>query len=603
MKKKLLFSVVLAYTALSQAQQLPNRYLEEISSTVQVTQNVVFSNNIPTIKTTNLFGNRIANEETFGDVTTTLKMDIYRTNNDTLSKKPVIIFAFGGGFVNGSRTEKSMIQLCQAFAKRGFVTATIDYRLGMNISNKELSKRAVYRAVQDGRAAVRFFRKNAALYGVDENQIYISGHSAGAFLAYQNVYLDKDSERPASTRNYLGRKDLGGLDDIGDNKTDAIGNKISGKANGTMGFAGALGDLTYIESVSDVPGVYFHSSNDNTVPYNSGEPFSIISFLPGFNLPTVFGGNQMDMRATKVSASHVFYSYPSRGHNVHYNGRNIYTDISPRGSEFFYEKLLKPSTLNISGNTNVCANCDPQSYTATNSAYYYDWQVTGGTFTNRNPLKNTVSVKWNPNAPLHTLTVTPYSRQLARGNAVTLQVTINKAPTLTKTLDEITDINAINLNDYFSDPEGKQLTYKVRSLSENVSVINEENSVSNNVLRIERKTNETASFIIEANDSDTCSTIVSIKLKAINETQKPLEVIVKPNPFTENATITLDGGYNGILNIVFYDGIGNVLSEKKLIKGKDVLIENIGSEFKNQGINYIKVISDKNEIVKKIIKE
>jgi acetyl esterase/lipase len=120
-----------------------NRYLTELFPNVTTTSGVNFSTNIPTVKTTNLFGYRIANEESYGEATTTLKMDIYQPTGDTNTNRPVIIFAFGGGFVNGSRTENSMVKLCQAFAKRGFVTASIDYRLGMNISDEELSKRAV----------------------------------------------------------------------------------------------------------------------------------------------------------------------------------------------------------------------------------------------------------------------------------------------------------------------------------------------------------------------------------------------------------------------------------------------------------------------------
>ena len=423
--KKIIFSIFglffIVFSAL--AQQLPNRYLQDVSSSFQVTKDVVFSTNIPTVKSFNLFGNKLANEDSYGQVKTTLKMNIYRPTNDTLSKRPVIIFAFGGGFVNGSRTEKSMTKLCEAFAKRGFVTATIDYRLGMNISDKELSKRAVYRALQDGRAAVRFFRKNASNYGVDPNQVYISGHSAGAFLAYQSVYLDRDSERPTSTRSYFGRADLGGLDAIGDNKTYSNRSLVSGKADGVMGFAGALGDLSYIENSSEVPGVYFHSSNDNTVPYNSGEPFSIISWLPGFNLPTVYGSNQMNNRANIVNAEHNFYSYTNRGHNVHFDGSNLYSDITPYGSQYFYDKLLKPNQITLNGTINPCQNCPAQNYTASGTAFYYDWQVTGGTITNRNPYSNAVTVSWNSTATTRSLSVTPYSRQLARGTTANLQGT------------------------------------------------------------------------------------------------------------------------------------------------------------------------------------
>lgn len=447
MKLKLFISIILLYTVAFHAQQLPNRYVDEITTKLNVDTNITFSNNIPTVKTTNLFGNHFANENTYGERKITLKMDIYRPSNDALNKRPVIIFAFGGGFVNGERTEKSMIQLCESFARRGFVTATIDYRKGMHVGDAELAKRAVYRALQDGRSAVRFFRKNARAYGVDPNQIYISGHSAGALLAYHVAYLDKDSERPTSTRNFFGRADLGGLDAIGDNKTYSNGAPVSGKANGAMGFAGAVGDLSYIESSNEVPGVYFHSSDDNTVPYNSDEPFSNLNWIPGINLPIVYGSNLMNKKANSTNALHKFYSYNNRGHNVHSNGSNIYQDVIANGAKYFYENLLKPSLTTISGEANICTTCKSQTYTATNNAHYYDWKITGGNFVSKDPHSNTVTVKWNINASQRNLTVTPYSEQLARGKSDNLYPNLNDCDWKITT-GEATDIGSGKQNTF-----------------------------------------------------------------------------------------------------------------------------------------------------------
>ena len=496
------------------AQPLPNRYQQDIFSSFQVTKDVVFSTNIPTVKSFNLFGNRLANEETYGDVKTTLRMNIYRPSNDTLTKRPVIIFAFGGGFVNGSRTEASMVKLCESFAKRGYVTATIDYRLGMNIGDRELSKRAVYRALQDGRSAVRFFRKNAAAYGVDPNQIYISGHSAGAFLAYQAVYLDKDSERPASTRSYFGRADLGGLDAIGDNKTYANGALVSGKANGVMGFAGALGELSYIENSSDVPGVYFHSSNDSTVPYNSGEPFSYISWLPGFNLPTVYGSNQMNNRANTVNANHAFYSYTNRGHNVHYNGSNLYSDIVTNGSQYFYHTFLKPNGITLDGYSSICSTCLTQNYTAVGNAFYYDWQVTGGTINYSNPLDNRITVTWDRSATNKSITLTPYSRALARGTTINLEVSINS-----RRMDS----------------------------------------------------NELKTAMVSSN------------------------ILVAPNPFKDNLTVTITNDFQGEIEIVIYDVTGRIIKQKKILKNEPTLIDNLGDVFQNSGLYFMQISNNKDE--------
>ena len=599
MKKNFLSGLLFMCALATFGQQLPNRYLEETTPNVQVTKDVTFSTNIPTVKSFDLFGNKLANEETFGQVTTTLKMDIYQPANDNLNKRPVIIFAFGGGFVNGSRTEASMIQLCQTFAKRGFVTATIDYRLGMNIGNEELSKRAVYRALQDGRSAVRFFRKNAATYGVDADQIFISGHSAGAFLALQSVYLDKDSERPASTRNYLGRADLGGLEAIGDNKNYTNGSLVSGKANGVMSFAGALGDVNYIEGSADVVGVYFHSSDDNTVPYNSGEPFSTLSWLPGFNLPTVYGSNQLNIRANNVGASHSFYPYTNRGHGVHYNGSTLYSDVTPRGAQFFYDNRLKPSAIAISGSSSVCATCPSQIYTATNNAYYYDWQIVGGTFINRNPLSNTVTVQWNASSIVRKLTVTPYSRQLARGNATSFDINVNRPPVAKNNLNTISDFTNVDLNDYFTDPEGQALSYKISSSSDSFAKINQSNS---SFLTVDRLANGNAEITIEVTDGSSCSLIQTVKLLP-TAIKNDVSASIFPNPLVDNnVNVTLEGKYQGTITLQVFTGEGQLLLEKRINKLETQETTQLVIENQKQGIYFVKIISQNGEVIKKIIK-
>ncbi|WP_075341036.1 tectonin domain-containing protein [Tenacibaculum agarivorans] len=423
MKTKLVYKILFLLSISVYSQELPNRYIDEITNDITITKNITFSTNIPTIRTINLFGNQLANENTYGEVRTNLKMDIYSPNKDYLDKRPVIIFAFGGGFVNGSRTERSMVQLCEAFARRGFVTASIDYRLGLHIGDSELAKRAVYRALQDGRSAVRFFRKNASTYKIDPNHIYLSGHSAGAVLSYHVAYLDKESERPASTRNFMGRRDLGKLDDIGDNKRYSNGTLISGKANGVMGFAGAIGELDYIENSSEIPGVYFHSSDDGTVLYNTGEPFSNLSWIPGINLPEIHGSNVMNNRGRNVGAERKFYPFTNRGHGVHTNGRNIYPDIIANGAKYFHDVLLKPSNTKLEGDTNICVSCSSQTYSLTSDdSYYYDWKIEGGTFIDKDSKKNTISVKWSSTFNgERNISVTPYSKQLARGATVSLK--------------------------------------------------------------------------------------------------------------------------------------------------------------------------------------
>ncbi len=583
MKKIFSFLITCLYCiGVLSAQVLPDRYKTEIFTTVPApTTNVAFSTTIPHVTTTNLFGNQIADETTYGNVNPTLRMDIYQPPaTDTLTKRPVIIFCFGGGFVTGNRTMADMTQLCQLYAKRGFVTATIDYRLGMNLSDAEKSKRAVYRGVQDGRSAVRFFRQNANMlnYKIDPNQIFIGGHSAGGFVAMHNLYLDTDAERPASTRAYLGLPDLGLLDGIGDNKTQAIGGApISGKANGGISFAGALGDVTYIVNASDAPAVYFHSSDDGTIPYNSGEPFSSLNWLPGFNLPDVFGGNAMNTRANAVVAPHILYTY-TRDHGVHFDGTNIYADIPVRGGQFSYDYRLKPAIHAFTGiNSVICDQNLTQTYTidnalniSGNSDFYYDWSITNGTIntpssptaysaTARQYLR-TISVTWNATGGARSLSVTAYQRNLGKAAVILTQnFTFNNAPVAatavpTQNIQINGGAQTVNIATAFTDANSNPMTYTATSSNPaNLTV-----SVTGNIVTLTPITSGTGGAItitLIANDNIGGGCASAPVTFVVNINRPPVATVI-PNQILQL------GGANGTLNIAsfFTDADGNTLT-------------------------------------------
>jgi carboxylesterase type B len=73
------------------------------------------------------------------------------------------------------------VPICKDLAKLGYVAVSIEYRLGMNGlpfpgPDSSDATEAVMRGVHDGRAAVRYFRKNAIIdgntYKIDTNNIF-----------------------------------------------------------------------------------------------------------------------------------------------------------------------------------------------------------------------------------------------------------------------------------------------------------------------------------------------------------------------------------------------------------------------------------------------
>lgn len=120
-----------------------------------------------------------------------LELDIYFPSNDidTMSSRPFILLIHGGGFVGGDKS--SWVDECKEFAKRGYVAATINYRLGYDQSSGLESAKAAYRAQQDANAALRYFIENANSIRVDTSWIFIGGSSAGSITSLFTTYTDQ----------------------------------------------------------------------------------------------------------------------------------------------------------------------------------------------------------------------------------------------------------------------------------------------------------------------------------------------------------------------------------------------------------------------------
>ncbi|MTB51199.1 PKD domain-containing protein [Lewinella sp. W8] len=311
-----------------------------------------------------------------------LFMDVYTPVGDLNTNRPAIIFAHSGGFLNGNRNHDDIVALCDSFARKGYVTATIDYRLGFNLlSDADLhGTRAVYRGLQDGRAAVRFLRANAAAYGIDPNKVYFGGSSAGSFIALHSIYMEDPTEKPPFADpvvysnlvppfTYTG-PDLGGYD-VGDHLSE------SGTPDAIMALWGAVESTDLITPANGQPALLVHGSDDETVPFGLGNPFGLSS------LPAVEGSLLISGKLSSLGfAEHETYFVEGVGHEFHgtSNGTwdngsgNTYWDTIINRAEQFFWKRHKP-TADFTVGTN---GLDAQFTFTGSGAISWNWDFGDG---------------------------------------------------------------------------------------------------------------------------------------------------------------------------------------------------------------------------------
>lgn len=196
-----------------------------------------------------------------------LEMDIYEPVGDVHEQRPVILFAFGGSFIFGDKS--TMNYYCEQFAKKGYVAATIDYRVGFLGFGEEAVTGAVMRAVSDMKGAVRYFRQDAAtnnVYKIHPDFILVGGYSAGAITATHTAYLDEDDENiPQFTLDIISNN--GGFEG---NTGDADNLSYSSEVFAVYSLSGGLREKEWIDENETEPLVSYHGIADGTVPYLNG---------------------------------------------------------------------------------------------------------------------------------------------------------------------------------------------------------------------------------------------------------------------------------------------------------------------------------------------
>src|SRR5436190_47405 len=198
---------------------------------------------------------------------TTLHLDIARPEKAE-KRLPCIVVIHGGGWRGGNF--KQHVPQIFDFAKRGYVSATVQYRL--------VPAGRWPAQIEDVKCAVRYLRANADKYGIDKERFGAIGFSAGAHLSMLLGTMDKrdglegsggnpdQSSKVQAVVSYFGPTDLAQKDfpaNVNGMIYDFLGGMPEEKAEAFK----AASPVTYIDK-NDAPILHYQGTKDVLVPYN-----------------------------------------------------------------------------------------------------------------------------------------------------------------------------------------------------------------------------------------------------------------------------------------------------------------------------------------------
>ena len=271
-----------------------------------------------------------------------LLMDVYLPVNDHKEARPLILLIHGGAFYVGDKADSPIVLWCKHFAACGYVVASINYRMGFQLTKASI-ERCGYAALQDAHAAVRFLLSQKGKYGIDPDYVFVAGSSAGAITSLNLAFM-RNATRPASSRKHGTYTDLGDIEASGNTLQQDF--RIRAVAN----MWGAVNDLALLNAAkTDI--VSFHGDADRLVPYDSGIPFSDMKVkIGGLFFNTMYGSAAIHRKAQQLGYRSELHTFHGAGHAPHVDKENQPTKefyyIQEHVTDFFYHVFV-PETVAV----------------------------------------------------------------------------------------------------------------------------------------------------------------------------------------------------------------------------------------------------------------
>lgn len=310
-----LTSLFFTFASFNIQAQCGSRYIDYVFASADTLQNIVFTTTAG------------------GTANDTLLLDVYLPHGDTATNRHLIIWAHGGAFFEGTKNDNDIQYLCTSFAKRGYVCASINYRLVGSVLllyDSLVALDEIVKADDDMKSSIRFFRKNFSLgntYGIDTSYIFGAGSSAGAIMIDFAATIDSINEVFSTLQTAI--QNNGGIE--GSSGNDGYSSNVKAVAS----LAGGISDLSWI-GPGTVPMVFCQGTSDPIIPYNCADVFNGYTggLVPG--LFRLCGSQPMEQQCATNNVTTSLMAFANQGHVPWSSHADIMNTTDSAVAQFFY---------------------------------------------------------------------------------------------------------------------------------------------------------------------------------------------------------------------------------------------------------------------------
>jgi glycerophosphoryl diester phosphodiesterase len=216
-------------------------------------------------------------------------MDVFFPEKYTNAK--VILYIHGGGWTGGDKEEFPKYLLDELVGKKGYVVASMNYRLIKDGKNRFPSQ------MEDVTSAIQFLTFAAKKYNLNAHEFALMGGSAGGQMAMLYAYGYDTKKQIRTVVDYWGPTDFADkIVWVPGTATQSTAANLVGVTDGTAKIVFDASPYYRITKESAVPTILFHGGDDPLVPVSQAD--------------------KMHKRLIELGVPTEYYMYPGEKHGV-----------------------------------------------------------------------------------------------------------------------------------------------------------------------------------------------------------------------------------------------------------------------------------------------